>query len=128
MMGLAKILLWINCILFIAFGLAFAVTPQWFATLFTGAAPSTSSGMIDMRAVYGGVALAFAYLFAQCARNSTYTKLGVQSILAVMLGLAAARSLGIVLDGQPNVMILLLLASEIIMAVLAAFTLRNIPA
>ncbi len=126
-MGLPKILLWINCVLFIAFGLAFALTPQWFATLFTGAAPSTNSGVIDMRAVYGGVALALAYVFAQCAANSAYTKLGVQSILAVMTGLATARSLGIVLDGQPNVIMLLLLASEVIMTIIAFIAFKRLP-
>jgi hypothetical protein len=124
-MGLPKVLLWINCVLFILFGLAFALTPQWFATLLTGASPSTSSGVTDMRAVYGGVALALAYLFAQCAANNAYTKLGVQNIVAVMIGLATARSLGIALDSHPNVMMHLLLASEIIMALLAIFAIRR---
>jgi hypothetical protein len=125
-MRLSQTLLWINCVLFIAFGLAFALTPQWFATLFTGAAPTTSSAMIDMRAVYGGVALSLAFLFAQCARNDAYLKLGMQTMLAVMLGLASARSLGIVLDGEPNLMIWLLLASEVVMAALALFALKQL--
>lgn len=125
-MRFSRTLLWINCVLFIAFGLAFALTPQWFATLFTGAAPTTSSAMIDMRAVYGGVALSLAFLFAQCARNDVYLKLGMQTMLAVMLGLASARSLGIVLDGEPNLMIWLLLASEVVMAALALFALKQL--
>ena len=125
-MRFSRTLLWINCVLFIAFGLAFALTPQWFATLFTGAAPTTSSAMIDMRAVYGGVALSLAFLFAQCARNDAYLKLGTQTMLAVMLGLASARSLGIVLDGEPNLMIWLLLASEVVMAALALFALKQL--
>ena len=122
-----QVLLWLNCVLFIAFGLAFALTPAWFAILFSGAAPSTSSALIDMRAVYGGVALALAYVFARCARSDAYTRLGVQNILAVMIGLATARSIGIVLDGNPNVMMLLLLASEVLMALVAVIALKKLP-
>lgn len=125
-MALSRILLWINCVLFIAFGLAFALMPGWFASLFTGAAPATPSAMIDMRAVYGGVALGLAFVFAQCARNEGYLKLGMQTVLAVMVGLASARSLGIVLDGEANVMIWLLLVSEVVMAALAIFTLKQL--
>ncbi len=127
-MKFSRILLWVNCTLFVAFGLAFALMPAWFATLFTGDAPTTSSAMIDMRAIYGGVALALAYLFAQCARNDAYLKLGTQTVLAVMLGLAGARSLGIMLDGSPNVMMMLLLASEVLMAAIAIIALKKLPA
>lgn len=125
-MRLSRTLLWINCVLFFMFGLAFALAPAWFATLFTGTAPSTSSALIDMRAIYGGVALALVFLFAQCARNDIYLKLGMQTVLAVMFGLAVTRSIGIALDGGPNVMIWLLLASEVFMAALALFALKQL--
>jgi len=102
-----------------AFGLGFSLVPAPLAEMFTDAAPATHSAVIDMRATYGGTALGVAIIFALCARNEDYLKLGVQGLLAVMTGLAAARSVGILSDREPNLFMLGLLVAEVTMVILA---------
>lgn len=124
-MGLVRFLLWLNCALFLAFGLGFMVLPEPLAELVTGAAPETASAVTDMRATYGGLALGLAVVFGLCARNPDYLRLGMHGVLAVMLALAAGRLLGMAVDGAPNVFMFVLLAAEVGMAALVVFALRQ---
>lgn len=115
----AKILVWVNCWLFVAFGLGFMLKPLFLAHLITDTVPSTTSAITDMRATYGGMALGLAFIFGQCARLEPYHYIGMQGVFAVMTGLAVSRVLGIILDGNPNIFMFVLLAAEVIMAVFA---------
>ena len=124
-MKFGSTLVWVNCWLFVGFGLGFVFAPDTLATLITGAAPATPSAMTDMRATYGGMALGLALIFGLCARNEGSVRLGVQGVLAVMVALAVARTLGILLDGAPNTFMFVLLLAEIVMAFLASFALRQ---
>ena len=124
-MKFGKIIVWINCWLFVGFGLGFIFIPEALATSITGAAPTTPSAMTDMRATYGGMALGLASIFGLCAKNEGSIRLGAQGVLAVMLGLAVARVIGILFDGAPNIFIWLLLFAEAIMGILAALALRK---
>ena len=124
-MKFGRTLVWVNCWLFVGFGLGFVFAPDTLATLITGAAPATPSAMTDMRATYGGMALGLALIFGLCARNEGSVRLGVQGVLAVMVALAVARTLGILLDGAPNTFMFVLLLAEIVMAFLASFALRQ---
>ena len=124
-MKFGRTLVWVNCWLFVGFGLGFVFAPDTLATLITGAAPATPSAMTDMRATYGGMALGLALIFGLCARNEGSVRLGVQGVLAVMVALAVARTLGILLDGASNTFMFVLLLAEIVMAFLASFALRQ---
>jgi hypothetical protein len=124
-MKFGSTLVWINCWLFVGFGLGFVFAPEALAALITGAAPATPSAITDMRATYGGMALGLAVIFGLCARNDASVRLGVQGVLAVMVALAFARALGILLDGGPNMFILVLLVAETAMAILAFAALRQ---
>ena len=124
-MKFGRTLVWVNCWLFVGFGLGFVFAPDTLATLITGAAPATPSAMTDMRATYGGMALGLALIFGLCARNEGSVRLGVQGVLAVMVALVVARTLGILLDGAPNTFMFVLLLAEIVMAFLASFALRQ---
>ena len=70
--------------------------------LVTGAAPSAGPALTDMRATYGGMSIGLGVLFALAARSSAGQRLGLAGVLAVMLGMATTRALGIVFDGDPN--------------------------
>jgi hypothetical protein len=124
-MKFGKTILWINCWLFVVFGLGFMFVPETLATIITGAAPATPSGMTDMRATYGGMALGLAFIFGLCARSEASVRLGTQGVLAVMASLAVARVIGIIVDGEPNLFIWLLLFAEAVMAVVAFLALRK---
>lgn len=125
-MKFAKTLIWTNSGLFLMFGLGFAFVPKVLAAVITGAAPPTSSAVIDMRATYGGMALGLALIFGLCARTEGYVQVGVQGVLAVMATLASARVLGILLDGGANRFMLMLLAAEVVMAIMARCALTSL--
>lgn len=116
-MNNAKLLLWINAILFILFGMGFILAPSPLAQWITGSTPSTTSGMIDLRATYGGLALGIGIFWALCASNGSERN-GLLSAILVLLAVAIGRITGILLDGNPNLFMLILLAAEIIFAIL----------
>ena len=124
-MTFARTLVWINCALFIAFGLGFTFAPALLASVVTGAEPATPTAVIDMRATYGGMALGLATLFWLCARDEKGVSIGIRGVLGVMVFLALSRLLGIVIDGSPNAFMVLLLVAEVVMAVLAVVALRE---
>lgn len=124
MMKFAMYLVWINCILFVAFGLGFTFAPVFFASIVTDSEPASPSAIIDMRATYGGMALGLAFLFWLCTKNKQVVYIGVRGVLGVMVFLSLSRLLGIVVDGSANTFMYLLLGAEAVMAILAAVAIR----
>ena len=122
----AVTLLWIVCGAFIAFGLAFTIAPESVADLVTGTAPTTSSGVIDMRATYGGVAIGMGIFVGLCARRGDWTRIGLIFSLLVLVTIGAARVVGIVADGSPNGWMLAFLGLEIASVALLAFSLGRL--
>ncbi len=125
-MDFQRTLLWLNCGLFVVFGLGFIFAPAPLSTLITGAAPATSSGLIDLRATYGGMGLGLGFIFGFLAKKAELARLGAHSILVVMVSLAGARLLGMGLDGAPNFFMLVLLGAELGMAGVAVLALRGV--
>ncbi len=116
-MNNAKILLWINAILFVLFGIGFIFAPSPLAQWITGSTPSTTSGMIDLRATYGGLALGIGIFWALCASNGSERN-GLLSAILVLSAVVIGRITGILLDGNPNIFMFILLTAEIIFAAL----------
>ena len=125
-MSLAVLLLRITSVLFVAFGIGFAVAPQDLAELVTGAAPSVSSAVTDMRATYGGVPLGIGLFIGYCARRPETVRLGLLASLAVVASLGAARLVGIIVDGSPNGFMLVFLATEMASVWLFVIALRRV--
>ena len=124
-MNFKTILIWINALVFIAYGLGFVFFPETLALLVTGSAPSTSSGVIDMRATYGGMTLGLGVLFGLSASDPRTVRLGVWGIIVVMIGMAAGRLFGMIQDGTPNPIMYIFLAVEIVVVILASWALRR---
>ncbi len=118
-------LLWIACLFFIVYGLGFTLLPQSLAILITNAAPQSSSGLIDMRATYGGMSIAVGLIFGLMLREPTTVRLGVISIILMMAGMAGGRLIGIVIDGNPNWVMYLYLGLEILVIILSLVSLRS---
>ena len=116
-MNNAKFLLWVNAILFVLFGVGFILAPLPLAQWITGSTPSTTSGIIDLRATYGGLALGIGIFWALCASNGSERN-GLLSAILVLSAVAIGRITGILLDGTPNLFMFLLLTAEIIFAAL----------
>jgi len=124
-MKFAKYLVWVNCALFVAFGLGFTFAPTVLASIVTGSEPASPSAVIDMRATYGGMALGLASLFWLCAKDPQTVYIGVRGVLGVMIFLSLSRLFGIIIDGSANTFMYLLLGAEVVMAILAAAALRQ---
>ena len=124
-MNFKTTLIWINALVFIAYGLGFVFFPSTLGLLVTGSAPSTSSGVIDMRATYGGMTLGLGVLFGLLARDPRTVRLGVWGIIVVMICIAGGRVFGMIQDGTPNSIMYIYLAAEILMVILASWALRQ---
>ena len=124
-MRFPTILLWINAALFLVFGAGFIVAPGFLAQLITGATPSTTSALIDLRATYGGMALGLGLFWGFCARRQRTVRIGLMASLLVLLGIALGRLIGMVVDGSPNTFMFALLAAELLFIGLIAVALRR---
>lgn len=120
-MTLERGVLWVNCGLFVVFGLGFVLAPVTLSTWVTGSAPGTASAVTDMRATYGGMALGLGVVFGLCAARPDRVALGMRGVVVVMIALAGARLLGMIVDGPPNVFMYAFLAAEAAMAGLAMY-------
>lgn len=70
-MNLGSVLIRLNAAFFVVYGLAFVVAPEAVGRAITGSAPGTPSGVIDMRATYGGMTVAVGLALAlQAARSA----------------------------------------------------------
>ena len=108
---------------FVFYGLAFVIAPNAMAALITGNVIDTPSGLIDFRATYGGMAVAVGLLIYFLYRKQQVV--GAMNATAIVLFcMAAARTLGFVLDGSPNVLMILFLVLEIAGGLLALFARR----
>ncbi len=123
-MSFPSVLLWINSILFVAFGAGFILVPDTLSLLITHSSPGTSSAVIDMRATYGGMALGIGLFFGLCAYRQTNILLGLIAALLVMTSVAGGRLFGIVMNGAPNLFMLILLAAELLFTVLLLLALK----
>ncbi|MEM7345259.1 MAG: DUF4345 domain-containing protein [Chloroflexota bacterium] len=124
-MTLKTTLLGIAAGFFVLYGLGFVFFPEALGLLITGAVPTTSSGMIDMRATYGGMSVALGLLFGLATRNPHTIDFGVWGILITMAGMAFGRLVGFVVDGSPNVFMYGYLAAEIVVIALTGWALRS---
>ena len=111
----AEILLWVNAVLFILFGVGFMFAPTPLATWITGSSPSTTSGAIDLRATYGGLAFGLGIFWAICASNGSH-KIGLLSAFLVLASVAIGRIIGMIVDGSPNGFMFALLIAEVVFA------------
>ena len=116
-LGLYTLLL--NALVFVLMGLAFMILPATMVELVTGGIPQTPSGMIDVRATYGGGFAGIGLtLFATVLRPG-WRSLGLLLLVFVLGGMALGRGLGIVTDGRPNIFMYLFLAYELVFVAVA---------
>lgn len=125
-MKLEQILIRLAAAFFILYGLLFTLFPGFFSGLVTGSVPSSASGLIDMRATYGGLSIAVGALMMILASKAETLRLGLLSVVLVLLGMATARSIGIVLDGDANLLMYVYLAAEILPALVAILLLKGL--
>ena len=124
-MKAVKILIWLNAGVFLLYGLGFIFFPEALSLWVTDAFPASTSGMIDMRATYGGLALGFGLLLAYSTRKSNDLRLGLWAVILAVGGMAFGRIVGIFVDGSPNTMMYIYLALEILVVAIGLFLARK---
>ncbi len=123
-MSLGKTTLLIASSSFVVYGLAFLCMPVW-ASSFVGLELPTASARIDARATYGGFFLGTAIFWAMCARRAVWLRAGLASLAIIMGGFILGRAVGIIVDGEPNAAIYVLLGGEIVGLALALVALKQ---
>lgn len=111
---------------FVAFGLGFIIFPSQLADLTTGAALTSPSAVIDMRAAHGGAPLGVGVFIALCARRRDWLRPGLIVALLTSAALGLSRLVGIVVDGSPNVPMVVALLFEMTLTTVSALGLRQL--
>ena len=124
-MKLQQLLLGLNSLFFAVYGLGFALFPEALSTFVTDTTPMSTSGLIDMRATYGGMSIAIGVIFWLLAKETATARLGIIALIIVMAGMASGRLVGILFDGNPNGIMYLYLAAEIVVISLSSWALKK---
>lgn len=124
-MTFAQWIIRLNAIFFGLYGLLFFFLPETLLYWVTGSGANTSSAMIDTRATYGGMSLAIGLLLFYFSMKLVYEKLGLVFVILIMGNMAFGRSLGIILDGDPNPVMWLFLVGELMTLIVSALLLTK---
>jgi hypothetical protein len=124
-MKIEKILIWFTAAVFLAYGFLFALFPGSLSNFVTGSVPASSTGLTDMRATYGGMSISVGVLMFLLGANERTIKLGLLSVIVVLLAMALTRTLGMIVDGSPNQMMNIYLLLEVIPAAVAIVLYRK---
>ena len=83
---MARFLVWATGLFFLAYGLAFALSPLGMLVLVTGDYPEATSGVIDVRATYGGLSVAVGVaMVAMGWRRETHTSCRVSMVVTSLI-------------------------------------------
>jgi hypothetical protein len=96
-----RILLAVNSLAFIAFGVSFLVSPHSMTGQF-GITLAGTDAVADVCAVYGGFELAVGLFFAWCASSAHTVKPGLIAAALCLSGFFLGRVTGIVSEGHPT--------------------------
>ena len=105
-MKIETVIVRINALVFVLYGIAFVANPEPLSRWATGTVPDMAAGMTDMRATYGGMPLAVGVLLFLLASDPARVRTGMQAVVLIMIGMAAGRLTGMLVDGYGNVCLL----------------------
>lgn len=124
-MNIARFVIYLAIAFFLLYGVAFSIFPAKMAMLITQSQPDGGSPTIDFRATYGGlniaIGLTLIYLYA-----IKHIRACLIITIIVLLSMAVTRSLGFVLDGSGNTLMMLFLVLEVLGSMLAFVALRRV--
>ena len=113
-----KIFILINSIVFLLYGIGFMFFTETLSLYVIDTVPNTKSGLIDMRATYGGMSIGFALLLYLTSQDSKIFVLGVKSIILIVGGMALGRFTGIIKEGSPNTLMYIYLLLEVLVVLI----------
>lgn len=111
-MQLKKAFLIFSFVAVTIFGQLYGISPKWYAATFLGITDLNPNFAHMLRAL-AGLYLALAAFWLYAAFNDRYRNAGILTAILFAGGQAVARSVSLVVDGQPAPMLLSYLAAEI---------------
>lgn len=120
----SRALILLTALVFVAYGIGFALAPLFMSNLVTNGFPSTPAGITDMRSTYGGMSIGLGILLALAARSTASVRLGLLGVFAAMAGMGSTRALGLFTDRSGNAVMYAYLALEVGAACAALIALR----
>lgn len=121
---MGKFFVFLISAIFFVYGLLFIFIPQEALQFVVQTKMGTNSGVIDIRATYGGMSVAVGLFLYVLAKEVNTLRLGLLSVFILMAGMALGRIVGMLLDGKPNGFMYLYLVLELFSCVLSFYFLR----
>jgi uncharacterized protein DUF4345 len=103
--------------------LLYGISPRWFAATFLGITDLNPNVAHILRAV-AGLYLALAAFWLYAAFNDKYRDAALVTTILFAGGLAAGRCVSLILDGQPAPVLLIYLAMEFAVVLVAYWVFR----
>ena len=126
-MNFSKLLIVLTALIFLIYGVLFTLFPISLLDLVVNGAVTSASGVIDMRATYGGMSFAVGCILLVLAKSADTIKTGLMSVFLLMCCMATGRFIGICVDQNANAVMYVYLILEVIVAVLSVLLLNVQP-
>jgi uncharacterized protein YjeT (DUF2065 family) len=125
-MKFGKTLCLLNAVIFFVYGIFYMLAPAAMSTYVTESIPTTSSALIDMRAIYGGMSIAIGIVLAILSLKNKTLRTAIMVLMIFMITMASGRLLGVVLDTGANNKMYYYLISEVLIALVCGIWLKNV--
>jgi uncharacterized protein YjeT (DUF2065 family) len=116
----------LNAFIFFVYGIFYMLIPAAMSTYVTQSIPTTSSALIDMRAIYGGMSIAIGIVLAILSLKNKTLRIAIMILMVFMITMASGRLLGLVLDTGANNKMYYYLISEVLIAMVCGIWLKRI--
>lgn len=124
-MRFARVLLLLSALVFVVVGIGFLIVPARWAAITEISLP-TAMARTDLRATYGGLDLAVGVFLWICARRDEWIRPGLVGLALAAAGFGGGRLVGIVAEGSAAPLMLIFLAIEAVIVIVALATLRRL--
>ena len=125
-MKFGKYLCLLNAVIFIVYGIFYMLVPAAMSTYVTDSIPTTTSALIDMRAIYGGMSIAIGIVLAILSLKNKTLRTAIMILMVFMITMASGRMLGVALDTGANSKMYYYLISEVLIALVCGVWLKRI--
>ncbi|MGF1748535.1 DUF4345 family protein [Vibrio cionasavignyae] len=122
----AKLMVWFTIIVFIIFGVLFVVAPSVMFERVTDAEITSTSGMIDISAMYGGLSIAVGVILAKLVWATDTLRTAVLAATWIASLMALTRWLAIAVVQSPNDTMWVFFFMEAVFAVWGMLILRKL--
>ncbi|MGF1777051.1 DUF4345 family protein [Vibrio nomapromontoriensis] len=122
----AKLMVWFTIIVFVIFGVLFVVAPSVMFERVTDAEITSTSGIIDISAMYGGLSIAVGVILAKLVWATDTLRTAVLAATWIASLMALTRWLAIAVVQSPNDTMWVFFFMEAVFAVWGMLILRKL--